>query len=288
MNCWKTCINSSENKYKGNEPSPKGLGFCASGEYIGVAKTGNDGKKWKVVSTKNNINRWVRDKHNIVQGKIYMTSGNAGGYAVNNSVPLSIVDVNTDRTVKRITHPEKVFIARGDVTKKRNILKHYAKYDGNAILVNHKNKKYTYVGDTVYTFTSLSKIVHFVSYVHNGIYAYAIDDKKRVYLMNDCVILSNAPFNIGPYHYYYRNTQIPVDVLEDAADNDMRNELYYTTDLKESYVNDFVDEFVEPFTLILDGKRQKFTFAVYKKIVQQYGQAKGFLKLKTITDHIQS
>ena len=37
------CIKDSTKSYKGDEPSPKGLGYCAYSEDIGVIKKGLDG-----------------------------------------------------------------------------------------------------------------------------------------------------------------------------------------------------------------------------------------------------
>ena len=40
------CINNPKRQYKGNEPSPKGLGYCASGEKEGKKMKGKDGNMW--------------------------------------------------------------------------------------------------------------------------------------------------------------------------------------------------------------------------------------------------
>lgn len=40
------CKNNLKKSYTGNEPSPKGLGFCASGEKNGVEMKGKDGNMW--------------------------------------------------------------------------------------------------------------------------------------------------------------------------------------------------------------------------------------------------
>lgn len=53
------CINSKESIYKGTEPSPKGLGYCAHGEYVDTKMKGLDGNMW-IVKDYNGINRWVK------------------------------------------------------------------------------------------------------------------------------------------------------------------------------------------------------------------------------------
>ena len=40
------CKNNPKRSYTGKEPSPKGLGYCASGEVEGTLKKGRDGNMW--------------------------------------------------------------------------------------------------------------------------------------------------------------------------------------------------------------------------------------------------
>ena len=53
------CKNDSSKKYKGTEPSPKGLGFCAHTMKRGSKMRGNDGNEWIVKKTSKDIKRWV-------------------------------------------------------------------------------------------------------------------------------------------------------------------------------------------------------------------------------------
>ena len=54
------CKNAKTGRYKGTEPSPKGLGYCARGEKIGKKKKGLDGNMWEVKETKKGVTRWVK------------------------------------------------------------------------------------------------------------------------------------------------------------------------------------------------------------------------------------
>ena len=54
------CKNDKTKKYNGNEPSPKGLGYCAHAEKNGTIKKGKDGNKWIVKKSANNILKWIR------------------------------------------------------------------------------------------------------------------------------------------------------------------------------------------------------------------------------------
>ena len=52
------CKNDTSKKYKGDEPSPKGIGLCAHAETTGAIKKGKDGQKWTVALDKNGIKSW--------------------------------------------------------------------------------------------------------------------------------------------------------------------------------------------------------------------------------------
>jgi hypothetical protein len=51
------CKNNPKKSYTGTEPSPKGLGFCASSEKEGTIMKGSDGNMWIKSS-----GRWVKNK----------------------------------------------------------------------------------------------------------------------------------------------------------------------------------------------------------------------------------
>lgn len=55
------CINNNKKTYIGNEPSPKGLGYCASGEKEGTEMKGKDGNIW----IKSN-GKWIKKNTSIV------------------------------------------------------------------------------------------------------------------------------------------------------------------------------------------------------------------------------
>lgn len=61
-----TCKNDCKRYYRGDEPSPKGLGYCAHAEKINQRRKGRDGKFWVVKAIKlksgKRIRRWTRVK----------------------------------------------------------------------------------------------------------------------------------------------------------------------------------------------------------------------------------
>ena len=54
------CKNNNKRTYKGTEPSPKGFGWCASGEKVGKKKKGKDGNMWIIKTISSGSKRWVR------------------------------------------------------------------------------------------------------------------------------------------------------------------------------------------------------------------------------------
>jgi hypothetical protein len=88
-----TCKNNSKKSYKGNEPSPKGLGFCASSEKDGTKMKGRDGNIWIKKSGK-----WIKyenpiDYHKLLYKKLYkwwfnLSTGNIIIIKKDNSIKL--------------------------------------------------------------------------------------------------------------------------------------------------------------------------------------------------------
>ncbi len=56
------CKNDPKSSYKGDEPSPKGLGYCAHSEKVGTIKKGKDGHSWIIQETSKKVRRWVKSK----------------------------------------------------------------------------------------------------------------------------------------------------------------------------------------------------------------------------------
>ena len=54
------CKNDPKKKYKGDEPSPKGIGWCAHSEKQGKIRKGQDGNKWIVKKVSSGSLRWMK------------------------------------------------------------------------------------------------------------------------------------------------------------------------------------------------------------------------------------
>lgn len=78
-----TCKNDCKRYYRGDEPSPKGLGYCAHAEKINQRRKGRDGKFWVVKAIKLNsgkrIRRWIRVKKAKIKKRKTMTRAVSGG-----------------------------------------------------------------------------------------------------------------------------------------------------------------------------------------------------------------
>lgn len=89
------CVNDESKYYKGDEPSPKGLGYSASGEEEGTTMTGKDGDNWIVLQTKT-CKKWVK---------------------VNNEKKSeSKTESKTESKAKKTTKPKKTVIDFDDLT----------------------------------------------------------------------------------------------------------------------------------------------------------------------------
>jgi len=92
------CKNDPKRKYKGDEPSPKGLGWCAHGEKEGKTRKGQDGNKWIVKEIKNGSLRWVKDSINKKKSYVKKTSSLVKQKSIKKSEP-----VNKVKSVKKTT-----------------------------------------------------------------------------------------------------------------------------------------------------------------------------------------
>lgn len=106
--------------------------------------------------------------------------------------------------------PREIFLGKSLKNKMTEFSGGYGAWaTGNSILLWIKDNQYVYIGESIFRFRSLSKIVKYLSPVGNsGVpYPYAIDYEGRYYLMIENVVVENIPrgFKRDPYDYYYAN-----------------------------------------------------------------------------------
>ena len=111
----------------------------------------------------------------------------------------------------------------------------YYQFRGNSILVQTEELKYTFIGLSIYSFTSLKTIEKYFSPIGNSDvpYPYAIDINQNIYLMieNIIIIPDKNTFeylkekNIGPYQFYYSNNRRELYGSDEGIDSNLKYEI---------------------------------------------------------------
>lgn len=139
------CKNNPKKSYKGTEPSPKGLGYCASSEKIGEKKKGKDGNMWQVKKISNG-KRWIKlnkidcskfVKYQKKEKGIFLTNINKiEGLRATKGYIYKYIDFNNfeNKETKIPNGYKKVNI-------KKNIIKKYY-CDSSRKLLNKNNEEY--------------------------------------------------------------------------------------------------------------------------------------------------
>lgn len=141
---------------------------------------------------------------------------------------------------------------------------------GNSILLWIKDNEYIYIGESVFKFKSLSRIVKYFSPIGNSSvpYPYAIDDVGRYYLMIEDVVIQNIPrgFKKDPYDYYYKYHNNykpdPGRFYDRMIDSWKKNDQIYNGKLK------------------IVGRKEIKSREEYVKKSNEIGKKMGFSKLK--------
>ncbi len=206
------CIKLKTRKYK-QRPSPPYAAQDCKGKTI----KGNDGKMYISSPDKRGIHKWILQKPKPlkVKGEEYeiIDNYNRPFIAVVNPTKVTIYlgqqsDATPDYYYKDkeilSTSYLKVFIGDNDLKDK-----HYAKkgdFPGNSILIKVSPKKYIYVGDQIYSFTTDDTITSYYSPLGNNQvpYPYAVGEKS-VYFMLDrmAVPVSDIDLKEDGYGQYY-------------------------------------------------------------------------------------
>jgi hypothetical protein len=88
---------------------------------------------------------------------------------------------------------------------------HGPEFKGNTILLEKSDGSYVLISDSIIHFTTLSKIVQFVSPVGNNNvpYPYALDKSDKFYIFTENAILEQVPESQreDPVEYFYNNEQ---------------------------------------------------------------------------------
>jgi len=183
------CKNDDKRKYKGDEPSPKGLGWCGHAEKEGTIKTGKDGKEWIIKNKK-----WIRHKSMPGYKKyfiwdpfhllsipylIYINKDEVHIYTIKN--PNTVLKIHKDLPISSFASQtaDYTWAYTKHVKSYKFIEKYYDKV-GRGFLFYLGNKKY-------------------ISIDGNGIYSFIIDDIIEKYISDD----DNYPIIIGKKNIYF-------------------------------------------------------------------------------------
>lgn len=180
---------------------------------------------------------------------------------------------------KKVAHfsPREIMLGKAIKNKSSEFSGGYGKWaDGNTILLWIGDDEYVYIGESIFSFRSLSKIIKYNSPIGNSDvpYPYAVDEDGRYYLMIANVMIENIPrgYKKDPYHYYYETTRDvnynpePGKYYDKMIDSwKENNKIYKEVDGKIKYV----------------GRREfKTTREEYVKRSKSFGKEMGFSKLK--------
>ena len=139
------CIKDSKKYYKGDEPSPKGLGFCAHSEEIGTIKTGLDGNIWIIVKTAKNIKRWIKyNNAKVNQQKIVENNEITENNKYYKEIKKKYIGYKTYFTHFNGGRPYLVYIKNNNVSiynQSENFIIDDSLYDYN----NYNNNKWMYI-----------------------------------------------------------------------------------------------------------------------------------------------
>ncbi len=167
------CKNDPKSSYKGDEPSPKGLGYCAHAEKLGTKMKGKDGNMWVIKETSKKIKRWVKlssSKSAEKKGKKYYILHNGSlpyEVIINNKNEVSIYKREKYDGRKHHSYEEydkipydifitkikakKIFIGKD---KSMGVDYPYGKYAiGNSILLEVGNNKYVCISPSIFEFS---------------------------------------------------------------------------------------------------------------------------------------
>lgn len=145
-------------------------------------------------------NSYVEKSNSLYQQQLYYTLVN-GGYAFEILIKNNIIYVSArDCDKESVKFNANIFTK--PIFKLKNYKGYWYGYDttfnkdhGNSILIEKPNNEYIYIGDKLYSFTSSSPIIDYISPVGNSQVPYPIAyDKENIYFMLDQVYVARNKF----------------------------------------------------------------------------------------------
>jgi hypothetical protein len=198
------CKNDPKKKYKGTEPSPKGLGYCAHSEEIGTIRLGRDNKKWIITTTSKGIKRWIIHKNNE-QKRWNVYNGETIFHEMKSNKCLLVKYKNSSNSYigipTRIGYIRKIVDYNLFEEKETKIRKDYKqvklneselnKYCSNKIILKKDNEEYKIIKENMKGYKSYFIHVNdkrplLVYIKDNNVYIYKISNKYNIMLSDIC------------------------------------------------------------------------------------------------------
>jgi len=238
------CINDLKKTYKGDEPSPKGLGYCAHAEPIGKILIGKDGNIWQVKDS----GKWSKVKNYMTHDngsrpfliivekdksvKIYKFAKERLNANYNKKMDMK----NYDELVGEYKYKKLIVGTSSGTVKGSDHTPQESKYfDGNSILLMLNNKDFIFIGHNIFKFTleNGDKFTKYYSLVGNNDVPYPVlvGDKNVYFLLEDdqsYIPKDKFPNNVeleDAYLYYYGHDR----------DYDKKKKKYVGQSLSELY-----------------------------------------------------
>ena len=249
------CKNDPKRKYKGDEPSPKGIGWCAHSEKEGKVRKGRDGNKWITKKVSSGSLRWVKSAGDSKPIKISVKKNTVKTNYVkkvkSSVVKNSHVGFNKYYTHYNGTRPRLVDVSKKIVriyqqsdnnddytfTKEYKVLKVFIgkspkngkKFDGNTILLQIGKYKYVYISYDIEEFSTPDDIISYYSPVGNNDVPYPIAfSKNNTYIFNDLYLLNSVKY-MANNDFFDKKYKTEKQKLEYSSDNYFKLEPFFTS-----------------------------------------------------------
>jgi len=160
---------------------------------------------------------------------------------------------------------------------------HGPDFIGNSILLELDDNQYEFIGKTIFSFSSLVRIVEFVSPVGNNdvSYPYATDVDGNIYLLIEEVVLLKHRVNAGeeedPYSYYYKKC-----VIGDFYIDENNFRFTYCTNPGKNYERLIPMFGKQMFLMDINDNKSVLTKEDYVTQVNQFGNLMSFEAIRDI------
>jgi len=173
--------------------------------------------------------------------------------------------------------PKEVILGKSIKNKMTEFSGNYGAWaTGNSILLWIKENEYVYIGESIFKFKSLAKIVKYFSPIGNSSvpYPYAVDEEERYYLLIENLMIKHIPrgFKKDPYDYYYDKKKFTRYNPEPGK--------FYDRMIDSWKKNNQIYKEVDGKIKMIGRKNFEITREEYVKSCNEFGKKMGFSKLK--------